>query len=339
LRFPAWLAILGAFASAVLLEGQSQPPVNGPVYWSSSIPNCSGHSLGTTKIVDANGNALGYSCYVTGVFLWFAGGGMWSSDIRVAAPVTNPIGVDYTFYDAGGGKLSLDTKSGSTSTVVSGSDLGFAITANQASDIQILGATSDSPKYGNTATGSVFAAFYCPDPYTCLAILPQLVFSALPSFPWAESVPITWDGSFAPQWSSVGVDDGNTKKVSFVVYNQGSITTSFTVRVYDSNGNLAGSGTTPAIFGSSTAQGGTYGALLENVITTPLPSGPLKILVDGGSVPCAVEAFQFNGPSATNLQSSYDYAPGTVATLNQAKRFDSQQRVPSAVTVLGPLAQ
>jgi hypothetical protein len=37
-----------------------------------------------------------------------------------------------------------------------------------------------------------------------------------------------------------------------------------------------------------------------------LPSGPFKVVVDGGSVPSIVEVLQFNGPSATTLQVAED---------------------------------
>jgi len=312
--------------AAATLHGQSQPATNGAVFWSTVPPDCSslsGESPAT--ITNSSGATVGYSCWVSGTFVWLAAGGAWSSTIRVAAPTSGTIGVDYTFYDTTGNRLKLDTTLGSGSATESGSEVDFAASANQPAEVNILGATSNAPSYNTTETGSVYAVFYCPDATTCGNVLPQLLYSALPSIPWSLSVPIAWDDATWTTWSAEGIDDGGAHRVSLVIYNEGTsnscgVATSFTVQVYDSTGKLAGTGTTPSIpplatlSSTSCGEAGTYGALLSDVIKTPLPSGIFKILVDGGAEYSAVEVLQFTGASATSLQVGYDSAPGSSST-------------------------
>ncbi len=268
-------------------------------------------------ITDSSGTTIGYSCYVSGAFAWLAAGGGWGTSIRVAAPASAAIGVDYTFYDTAGDDLRVDTTFGSSSSATSGSGVDFALFANQPSEVTLLGATSDAPNYTSTAIGSVYAVFYCPDANTCGNLLPQLVYSALPIIPWSLSAPISWDTELWTQWSAEGIDDGATRRVSLAIYNEDLTATSYTVRVYDGSGSLAGMGTTPLIpplrllGDGSLGQGGTYGALLSDLISAPLPPGVFKVSVDGGSKYSAVEVFQFDGPSAIALQVSYDSAPSS----------------------------
>jgi hypothetical protein len=204
----------------------------------------------------------------------------------------------------------------------------FALSANQPAEIGLLGASSDAPKYSSTATGSVYAVFYCPDAITCGNVVPQLLYSALPATPWALSVPISWDTELWTQWSAEGIDDGGAHRVSLVIYNEDTTATSFTVRVYDSTGALAGTGTTPPIpalqslGNGALGEGGTYGALLSDVISTKLPAGVFKVLVDGGPKYSAVEVLQFNGQSATALQVGYDSAPGSGLRAASAERMN-----------------
>jgi hypothetical protein len=313
--------LLGLIAlAAATIHSQ---PANGAVYWSTVAPDCSslaGES--PVAITNSSGRTIGYACYVSGTFVWLAAGGGWSSAIRVAAPASAAIGVDYTFYDASGNNLKLDT------TVGSGNDVNFALSPNQPVEIGLLGATSDAPKYASTATGSVYAVFYCPDATTCGNVVPQLLYSALPATPWALSVPISWDTELWTQWSAEGIDDGGTHRVSLVIYNEDTTAASYTVRVYDSTGSLAGTGTTPLIpplqplGNGSLGEGGTYGALLSDVISTRLPAGVFKILVDGGSKYSAVEVLQFNGLSATALQVAYDSAPGSSSRAASSERMN-----------------
>ena len=319
------LHLLGFLALATAaVYGQ---PTNGPVYWSAN-PQLDCTSLGESSpvpITNASGTTIGYSCYVSGTFVWLAAGGGWGTAIRVAAPASGAVGVDYSFYDAKGNNLNLDTTFGTGGSHASGNDVNFALKANQPTEVDLLGATSNAPSYGTTATGSVYAAFYCPDAATCNNILPQLLYSFLPTEPWSLSVPIAWDSLVWTQWSAEGIDDGSTHRVSLVIYNEDTTATIFTVQVYDSTGTLVGSGTTPSIPGlpllsnGTYGEGGTFGALLSDVIKTRLPSGVFKIFVDGGSKYSAVEMLQINGPSATTLQVAYD-GPGANSLTRPAAR-------------------
>ncbi len=267
-------------------------PTTGAVYWSTVAPDCSSLNNETpATITNSSGTTIGYSCYVSGAFLWLAAGGVdynpakWGTSIRVAAPASAAIGVDYSFYDKNGNNLSLNTGGSQT---VSSNDVNFALYANQPSEIDLLGATSDGPNYRTTATGSVYAVFYCPDAGTCSNVLPQLIYSALPT--------------------------ANT----------------YTVHVYNSAGTLVGTGTTPSIPGAPNAQGGTYATLLSQIISTPLPRGTLKVLVDGGTLYSAVEVLQIDGSSATTLQVAYDTAPLASATVPSVPRSNvSRSRVES----------
>jgi len=310
--------------------------LRGQVYWSSTQPDCSNINLQSFSNPEGGGATV-YSCSVYGTFLWMAAGGPWSTSILVSAPATNPVGVQIWFYDPNGNALSMDTTSGTGNVVNSGTSLFFALNAEQPAEINLLGATSDSrTNYSSTQTGTVFAQFYCPDETTCENVLPQLIYSALPTISWSLSVPISWDVQYyyqyglSAQWSAVGIDNGGSRRVSLVVYNQNIVSTSdpqtptsFAIRVYDQNGDLAASGMTPPLApipldsttNYFTGDGGTWGALLSCAsgcpITTPLPSGPFKIVVDGGTTPCSVEVLQVNATSATTLQVAYDADAGT----------------------------
>jgi hypothetical protein len=306
--------------AAAALPGQSlavpgaQPPIAGPAYWSTTAPDCSSLAGESPVAIVAASGTVGYSCYVSGTFVWLAAGGVWNSAIRVAAPASGAIGVDYSFYDTSGNNLKLDSTSGGL-PAVSSNDVNFALSANQPAEIDLLGATSDAPKYANTAVGTVYAVFYCPDVTTCADVTPQLLYSALPAATWSPGVPIAWDTALNTAWSAVGVDDGGAHRVSLAIYNEDIVSTNYRVRVFDSAGNLAASGSTPSIPplhslpGGAYGEGGTYGAMLSDLVTGPLPSGPFKVVVDGGAIYCAVEVLQFNGASATALQVGYDNPP------------------------------
>ena len=286
--------------------------MNGPVYWSASPPDCTSLAGESPVPIMSGATTIGYSCYVSGTFVWLAAGGAWNSSIRVGAPSSAPIGVDFAFYDVDGSTLPLDTTAGTTD------ELTFALNANQPSQIGLRGAANTD--HSTTQTGSVYATFYCPNAATCANVLPQLIYSALPTIPWSLSVPISWDTALWFQWSAEGVDDGGTNRVSLVVFNENATAASYTVSVYDAEGNLSGTGATPSIPGY-----GTYGALLSDVIGTPLPSGVFKILVDGGaSNYSAVEVLQFNGTSATTLQVAWDSAPAASANAAALRRLNGR---------------
>jgi hypothetical protein len=340
------LYLLGLIALAAgALHGQ---PTNGPAYWSSTVPDCSSLDNETAvSITNSSGAVIGYSCYVSGTFTWLAAGGGWTSAIRSGAPASAPIGVDYTFYDANGNSLTLDTTmSGGSSSPTSGNEVSFALAANQPAEVDLLGAASNAPAYGPTSTGTVYAVFYCPDAITCGDILPQLVYTQQPTNVWLATIPIVWDSAIWTQWSAEGIDDGGTHSVSIVIYNEGTAATSFTVYIYNSAGALVGTGTTPSISPLPLLNTGyygeaaTYGIKLSSLIATPLPSGVFKILVDGGAENSAVQMFQYTGPSVASMQIAYDSAPSSTAVVATAARrahIRTARRVPAQKQVFSPL--
>jgi hypothetical protein len=301
------LAALTVLAGSVL-HAQGQPPTNGPVYWSTTQPDCSSLFENPVTITNTSGATIGYSCYVSGTFIWLAAGAGWGSAIRVAAPSTAPVGVDYTFYDPKGNPISLDTSGAVTAST---KEVAFGLNINQPAEVDLRGNAGNGPNYSSLAIGSIYAVFYCPDANTCANVVPQLIYSNLPTNPWSLSVPIAWDGSEWTQWAAEGVDDGGTHEVSFVVYNQDKTATTYTINVYDSTGKLVGTGTTPSIpplqdlGNGNIGQGGTYGAQLRALVPS-LPSGTFKVLFNGGSLNSFVEVLQFTGPSATTLQVATD---------------------------------
>jgi hypothetical protein len=335
---------------AAALHGQ---PTNGPVYWSVNEPDCS--SLGETAvaITNSSGVVIGYSCYASGTFVWLATGGGWTSAIRAGAPATAPIGVDYTFYDNNGNNLTLDTTHGVSSSITSTNEVSFALSANQPSVVNLLGATANAPSYGPTTTGTAYAVFYCPDATTCSDVLPQLIYQQQPTHPWLATVPLAFDNAVWTTWSAEGVDDGVTNIISFVVYNEGTTATTFNVYIYDSTGTLVATGTTPSIpplpllSDGTYGEAGTYGATLRTVIPSGLPAGVFKILIDGGSEDSAVLMLQFSGlqytvPSLSSMQIAYDAAPSSTSVVAAAVRRAHAKRartVPTQQRVFGALPQ
>ena len=346
-----YLHLLGLIAlAAVALHGQ---PTNGPAYWSATMPDCSSLQETAVSITNSSGTVIGYSCYVTGTFVWFAAGGGWTSKIRAGAPSTAPVGVDYTFYDNNGNNLNVDTKAGGSSVTTSSNEVSFALAANQPSETVMLGATANAPNYGPTSVGTVYAVFYCPDATTCSNVLPQLVYLQQPTHPWLATVPIAWDNATWPTWSAVGVDDGVTNVVSFVVYNQGKTATSFKVNIYNSTGALVATGTTPSVppfallSDGSYGEAGTYGATLRTLIPSGLPAGIFKVLIDGGTEDCSVLMLQFSGlqfaaPSMSSMQVAFDSAPSSTAAVAAAVRSAHAKRartVPTQKPVFDALPQ
>jgi hypothetical protein len=195
-------------------------PTNGAVYWSTTAPDCSSLNENAVAITNAAGTTIGYSCYVSGTFEWFAAGGGWATSIRVAAPASAPISADYRFYDQDGNPKNLDTTVNNVSSSrASGNEVDFALYADQPSEVELLGATSNAPSYSSTADGTVYAVFYCPDATTCGNVLPQLLYSALPTEPWSLSVPLAFDDAVWTQWSAVGIN-GPGQLLSLAIYNE-----------------------------------------------------------------------------------------------------------------------
>ena len=297
--------------------------LHGQTFWStSSSLDCSSLGENAYGPYTTPTGVQGYSCFVGGTFAWYASGGAWSTAIRVAAPASGAVLVDYLFYDKQGNPVNMDSAYGSGPANASGNEVTFALYANQPREVDLLGATGNGPGYSTLTDGSVYGTFLCPDATTCMNVQAQLLYSALPAIPWALSVPIAWDNEESLQWSAEGIDDGNVHRVSLAIYNDDVVSTTpttFTVQVFDSNGNLAGTGVTPAIppiptfSDGSYGEGGTYAVALSDLIS-PLPSGIFKVLIDGGSVYSAVVVLQMNGQSATSMQVAYDTAAGSSVT-------------------------
>jgi hypothetical protein len=327
------LHLIGLVALAgATLHGQS---ATQPIYWSTTQPDCSSLNNETPfTVTDPSLKAtLGYSCWVSGTFLWLAAGGEWSTAIRAAAPASGAVAVYYSFYDVTGASQSLDTTG---SLTASSNEVDFALYANQPSELDLLGATSDrGTRYSSTATGAVSVMFLCPDATTCGNVMPQLLYSALPSYPWSLSVPIAWAGSEWTQWSGVGYDDGTPEhRVSLAISNADTVSTTYTVSVYDSTGTLAGTATTASIPSGENLGGGVYGpggsiGVLLSDLFPGLPADLYKILVDGGTKNSLVEMLQIDGLSATTLQVAYDSAPSTTSTATARRQSVSKLRVVS----------
>jgi len=320
------LQVFGLLAiAAAALQGQT--------YWSTD-PNldCS-NSEGPFSITVSGVSGTVYACGNSGTFVWYAAGGPtnnpWLTFMRVAAPASGAVNVDYQFFDESGNPVSLDTTSGTSSTVSSGAEVNVSLNPNQPNQVNILGKAGTN--HGSTADGTVYVEFLCPDDTTCSDVDAQLYYSALPFIPWSLSVPLSLDifGGISTQWSGVGVDNGGSQRVSLVVYNNDfSLTTPtiFAVQVFDSNGNLAGSGNTPALnpiptdsSGNPTGpDGGTYANLISTIIGAPLPSGPFKVLIDGGGIGFSAEMLQINGQSATTVAMAYDTSADLTAGLSAA---------------------
>ena len=314
------------FLAAAALHGQS------PVFYAAAPPDCS--SLGTSPVAIPNGSGgtLGYSCYVSGTFVWYDAGGGWGTSIIVAAPASGAIGVEYSFYDQSGNPQSLaGAVLGESANIGSANFQRFALFANQPAEIDLYGIGSTAPY--TEAKGSVYAVIYCAEAKACANATPQLLYSAQPSHPWALSVPIVWDTNLSSQWSAEGIDNGSTHIVSLVIYNEETTAAAYAVRVYDSTGALKGTGTTLSIPPLQSladgyyGQGGTLGVLLSEIVS-PLPSGIFKIMVDGGTQLSAVEVLQFNGSSAATLQVAPDTAPTSTGAAPNAKPATPRRLLP-----------
>ena len=324
-----WLAgllVLGACAA------------NAQIYWSTNASlNCGSYgtdSKGTPLQLgsDAGPAAGGYVCYVYGTLPWYASGAGWGSSIRVSAPPTGAVAFFFDFSDVTGAAATLDFRYQGDSTVHNGTSASQALVANQPLALDILGLHSQASNYGTTANGPVVVLAECPDAGTCAQVQAQLIYSALPSQPWSLSAPVIWDWQTSYEWSAVGVDDGSTNTVSFVIYNLdtvGLVAHTYTINVYDSTGKLAGTGTTKSV-----PLYGSYADLLRNVVTK-LPTGTFKVQVVGSTY-TAFEALQFHGPSATTLVAATEtlgtVSPATGSSLAGGKR----QPLPSAMKLALP---
>ena len=306
------MSLVAAFSLCFAATVSGQPPTTGAQWWSTDPNlNCTGFHALIHEISLASGGK-GYACGVTGEFIWSSAGGDWTTSIRMAAPASGAVGVQYVFLDEDGKRISLDTVSGSVRAATD--TVGISLRPNQASDVQLLGASADAPLHGRTQTGSVFALILCPDAGTCATVAPQLVYSAAPLRPWLLNVPIAWDNSFsflqpsgvATRWSATGIQS-DTDGISFAIYNQSLAPATYTVRVYDSTGSLVAQGLTPPVPGANGVDraGGTRGYLLADLLRTPIPPGVVKVIIEG-SGPASAIFLQFSRESATALQPTQD---------------------------------
>ena len=312
------VAIVLALSAA---PGFALPSTTGTQWWSTD-PNltCTAYRSLIYEVPLASGGK-GYACGITGTFVWFAAGGNLGSSIRMTAPASGAVGVQYLFFDADGNRISLDTVAGPAQA--SGNSLGLVISANQPSEVRLLGASNDAPLYPKTQTGSIFGVFLCASSATCATVTPQLLYSSMSAPGWSLSVPIAWDSSFSPlqpvglstRWSTVGVNDA-THLISFAIYNQSAAPTTYSVRVYGADGSLAAESTTPLIpaSGGPDGAGATRGFLLTDVVGTALPQGLLKVTVEGDGLSSAL-FLQFSGGSGTSLPTAPEFIPGVAAAL------------------------
>ena len=164
-RKPFLLAVVVALSAGT---GFALPPTTGAQWWSTD-PNltCTAYRSLIYEVPLASGGK-GYACGITGTFVWYAAGGSWGTSIRIAAPASGAVGVQYLFFDEGGNRISLDAVAGAAQA--SGNSLGLAIGANQPSEVRLLGASSDAPAYQKTQTGSVFGVFLCSTAAACATV-------------------------------------------------------------------------------------------------------------------------------------------------------------------------
>ena len=284
------------------------PPTDGAQWWSTnpSLDCTSIHAL-IYEVPLASGGR-GFACGVTGTFVWLAAGGNWNTSLRTSAPGSGAIGVQYAFFDQDGNAVSLDTTSGPATA--SGTSVTLVLSANQPSEVQLLGPSGGAPHYPATQTGSIFGIFFCSDPSICASVIPQLLYSFFPVKPWLLSVPISWDSTFAllqpsglaKRWSAVGIQDA-THLISLAIRNQSAASAFYRIRVYDQHGLIAGEAATPVI-----PAGGVRAALLADIVGNTLPTGILKVAVEGDAA-SSVSVLQFNGDSAASLQVASDATP------------------------------
>jgi hypothetical protein len=310
-----WLA--GLLVLAALLA-------NAQTYWSTNANlNCGAYG-------DANGKPLkldtgAYVCYVYGTLPWYVSGGGWASSIRVSAPPSAPVAYFLSFSDENGVEATLDFLYQGDATVHTGTSASRALYANQPLEVNILGLHG-----GTAANGPVVVLAECPDATTCSQVQAQVFYSADAAHSWWLSAPVVWDLLTKYEWSSVGVDNGTTDMVTFVIYNIDTVaqtSQTYTLNVYNAAGNLYATATTRAV-----PLYGSYADLLRNVISN-LPSGAFKLQVVG-SGHSAFEALQFHGTSATALATAPEVVPAAGVTNSATSR--NRNPSPAALRLAPP---
>ena len=244
-------------------------------------------------------------CYYQGTFPWFDAGGGWTTILRVAAPASGAVQVKYDFFQLSNGgvdPVTLNMILSDGTVVPYSSDYTFALSPNQPSEVTLLSKHTDSGDI--EANGSVHVQINCPDQATCKHVMPQLIYTYLPKYPWFLSSALSANVLLPAQpdstaWSAVGMNDPQTDAaknqiVSFVISNDSGSDQVYTVTAYDQTGKQVGQNATPTIV---SGQGNGY--LLHSFLSG-LPQGLLKVRVSGTGT-FMFTALQFNGPAATAL--------------------------------------
>jgi hypothetical protein len=128
----------------------------------------------------------------------------------------------------------------------------------------------------------------------------------------------------------VGIDDGSTDLVTFVIYNLdtvGQAAQTYTLKVYDATGTLQATATTPAV-----PLYGSYANLLRDVMPN-LPPGAFKLQVVGSAY-TAFEALQFHGPAVTALVAASEVIPAGTLTSSAVGR--NRHPSPAALRLAPP---
>ena len=241
-------------------------------------------------------------CYFQGTFPWFAAGGGWNTVLRVAAPASGAIQVKFDFFMQNANNqvdpVILDITQTGVSGVTADSSYVFVLNPNQPTEVSLQGLHSEASSYGTSATGTVKVEVDCPTQLTCMQVMPQLIYSALPAYHWFLSGSLSTNVSLPSQttsqiWTAVGRSDpAKSQFVSFVIFNDSGVDQTYTVTAFDQTGAQVGSNTA---VGSGLSKG-----LLVHSFISNLPAGIIKLRVTGQGT-CLFTALQFNGPAATAL--------------------------------------
>ena len=248
--------------------------------------------------------ASSWYCYYEGTFPWFDAGGGWITVLRVAAPSSAAVHVKYDFFQLNNGSVdpvALDmTRSGNA--LQADSSYAFDLSPNQPAEVTLMSKHNDNGP--SEASGSVHVEIDCPNQATCFQIMPQLIYTHLPTFHWFLSGALSPNVSLptAPDsqiWAFTGIsypqsDSSKNQIMSFAIFNDSGADQTYTVVAYDETGTKAGQNTTPTV-----VAGQSFADTLNHFIPG-LPNGLLKVLVTGTGT-SVFTALQFNGPAATAL--------------------------------------
>src|SRR3954471_15591240 len=123
------LLLTSAVLALSAATGFALPPTTGAQWWSTDPNlNCTAYRSLIYEVTLASGGK-GYACGVTGTFVWFAAGDSLGSSLRMAAPASGAVRIQYLFFDEDGNRISLDTITQGAQT--STDSLGLVTSANQ----------------------------------------------------------------------------------------------------------------------------------------------------------------------------------------------------------------